>query len=98
MMKSLDPPIQSISRLRLRPTDLAEFIHLLQVGVITIRTAKDILPQLLGGGASDDQTMVESPAAYVARRGLQAISDPDAIRSLALGVIQSNPAKVAEYK
>ena len=38
------------------------------------------------------------PRAYVRERGLERMSDPDALRSLVTAALEAHPAKVREYR
>jgi aspartyl-tRNA(Asn)/glutamyl-tRNA(Gln) amidotransferase subunit B len=73
-----------------KPAQLASLIEMLDRGAIGGKTAKDVFEEMSASG--------EDPAAIVERRGLAQISDPDAIRVVALRVVAANPGEVEKYR
>jgi glutaminyl-tRNA synthetase len=70
--------------------DLAALVALVAEGSISIRIAKDVL--------AEAQTSGEAPASIVERKGLRVVSDEGQLRAAIQGVLDANPAKVAEYR
>lgn len=70
--------------------ELAALVALVNEGSISARIAKDVL--------AEAQTSGEAPAAIVERKGLRVVSDEKQLRAAIQGVLDANPAKVAEYR
>jgi glutaminyl-tRNA synthetase len=70
--------------------ELAALVTLVAEGGISIRIAKDVL--------AEAQTSGEAPANIVDRKGLRVVSDEGQLRAAIQGVLDANPAKVAEYR
>ncbi|MFY0526544.1 glutamine--tRNA ligase/YqeY domain fusion protein [Archangium gephyra] len=69
---------------------LAALVTLVAEGSISARIAKDVL--------AEAQTSGEAPASIVERKGLRVVSDEGQLRTAIQGVLDANPAKVAEYR
>ena len=69
---------------------LAALVSLVAEGSISARIAKDVL--------AEAQTSGEAPASIVERKGLRVVSDEGQLRTAIQGVLDANPAKVAEYR
>ncbi len=69
---------------------LAALVALVAEGSISARIAKDVL--------AEAQTSGEAPASIVERKGLRVVSDEGQLRTAIQGVLDANPAKVAEYR
>jgi glutaminyl-tRNA synthetase len=69
---------------------LGELVALLAQGGISVRIAKEVL--------AEAQTSGEAPARIVERKGLRVVSDEGQLRAAIQGVLDANPAKVAEYR
>ena len=69
---------------------LAALVALVAEGSISARIAKDVLAEAQASG--------EAPANIVERKGLRVVSDEGQIRAAIQGVLDANPAKVAEYR
>lgn len=81
---------KEIDDVALRPAVLVGLLRLIDVGVISGRIAKDLLPELtLQGG---------DPAALVAARGLEQISDAADLEQLIELILAANPEPVAEFR
>ena len=76
--------------LRLTPVYLAEIIQLVDAGTINSSTGKSLLEKVENSG--------RSPREIVEAEGLAQVSDQDAIRQIALEVLQENPEQVKTYK
>ncbi|WP_375769970.1 glutamine--tRNA ligase/YqeY domain fusion protein [Archangium gephyra] len=69
---------------------LAALVALVSEGSISARIAKDVLAEAQASG--------EAPASIVERKGLRVVSDEGQLRTAIQGVLDANPAKVAEYR
>jgi len=76
--------------LRLTPVYLAEIIQLVDASTINSSTGKSLLEKVENSG--------RSPREIVEAEGLAQVSDQDAIRQIALEVLQENPEQVKTYK
>ena len=74
----------------LTPNYLAELLRLVDAGTISIRTAKEILPEMLRTGASAEQ--------LVADRGLAQISDAATIRGVIDQIIAEHPGPASDFR
>lgn len=72
------------------PQSLAALVRMVESGKINATSAKTVLAQMFESG--------EDPLLIVERRGLQQVSDPEAIQDLIQQVLRSNPAQVEEYR
>ncbi|HYH99194.1 glutamine--tRNA ligase/YqeY domain fusion protein [Hyalangium sp.] len=70
--------------------ELAALVALVAEGSISVRIAKDVLAEAQASG--------EAPASIVERKGLRVVSDEKQLRAAIQGVLDANPAKVAEYR
>ncbi len=73
----------------LAPRDFAALLDMVANGVINPNTAKSVLAEMVRSG--------ESAQSIVARRGLQQISDEDALRAVLENVLAAHPQQVAAY-
>jgi aspartyl-tRNA(Asn)/glutamyl-tRNA(Gln) amidotransferase subunit B len=80
----------SLGALRLAPSGLGELIDLVAAGTINVRTAKEVLREVLETGAS--------PAALVAERGLGQVSDAAATEEACRRAIEAEPAAAADVR
>ncbi len=76
--------------LRLRPEYLAEVVRMVDQGVVTRDTGKELLEKVESSG--------EHPAEIVENEGLAQVSDADTLRTIAAGIVESNPDQVATYR
>jgi aspartyl-tRNA(Asn)/glutamyl-tRNA(Gln) amidotransferase subunit B len=72
------------------PEHLAALLRLVEEGTISGRTAKELLPEILGSGAR--------PEALVEAKGLVQISDAAALGAIVDEVIQEQPGPVADVR
>ncbi|MCS7175954.1 Asp-tRNA(Asn)/Glu-tRNA(Gln) amidotransferase subunit GatB [Pseudothermotoga sp.] len=77
-------------QLRIKPEHIAELIKLVDVGEISIKTAKEIFPEMFKTG--------KMPSQIVQERGLKQLSDERAIMEIAKKIIEENPSVVNQYK
>lgn len=73
-----------------KETQFAELIELLSSNEISSRVAKDILPEI--------NTFTKSVKEVAEERGLIQKNDPEALKAIALSIIENNQKVVAEYK
>jgi len=74
----------------LRPEGLVALLRLIDEGRISGRIAKDLLPELVRGGAD--------PSALVAARGLEQISDAADLTRLVEQALAAHPGAVEEFR
>ncbi len=74
----------------LGPSDLAELVALVDEGVLNNRIAKEVFDAVLAGEGS--------PRAIVADRGLEQVTDEEAIRRAVDEVLAAHPDEVATYR
>lgn len=81
---------REIDETAFRPETLAALLRLIDEGRISGRIAKDLLPDLVRAGAD--------PAALVAARGLEQISDAAELNRLVESVLAAHPGPVEEFR
>jgi aspartyl-tRNA(Asn)/glutamyl-tRNA(Gln) amidotransferase subunit B len=74
----------------LTPESLAGLIRLADDGRITVKSARDLLPELLERGGE--------PETLVRERGLEAVSDAGVLEAAAADAIAAHPAAVERYR
>ncbi|HEY8450617.1 MAG TPA: Asp-tRNA(Asn)/Glu-tRNA(Gln) amidotransferase GatCAB subunit B, partial [Bacillota bacterium] len=79
-----------LSRLPMRPVQLAALLREIQAGTVSIRAAKDIFAEMCRTGAE--------PAALIEARGLRQISDEDELAEVVRRVIADHPGPVADFR
>jgi aspartyl-tRNA(Asn)/glutamyl-tRNA(Gln) amidotransferase subunit B len=72
------------------PEQAATLLRLVEEGRLTVRSAADLLPDLLERGGD--------PEAWMRERGLEAVSDEGALDTMADEVLAEQPKAVASYK
>ncbi len=75
------------------PVGPERFVHLLQLvekGTISLKTARDIFPELYVSGKTPEQLVQE--------KGLTQVSDEGTLEKMIDEVVVKNPAQVAQYK
>lgn len=80
----------NITEIALKPPILAELISLIELGTISGKIAKDILPELLTKGGSAKE-LVES-------KGLIQISDTGELEAIIEQVVAANPKELEQYR
>ena len=80
----------SINECKLRPTQLAELVSLIDNGTISGKIAKDLIIELVTQGGE--------PVRIVEERDLAMISDPEKIKMIVQTVLDENGKKFDEYK
>jgi aspartyl-tRNA(Asn)/glutamyl-tRNA(Gln) amidotransferase subunit B len=91
---------RAVGSMPLRPGVLAEFVTLIETGVMSGKAGKDILPDLLAGAVSvqGHDGGFSSVLELVEERGLTQISDPDAIAAIVDKVLAANPDQLAQFR
>jgi glutaminyl-tRNA synthetase len=79
-----------LADLPMKPEDLGTLVNLLDEGTISQPVAKEIFAGMVEAGID--------PRAAVAERGLEKLSDRDALGALADEVLSENPGKAEEYR
>jgi len=74
----------------LTPAGLAELLRLAGDGTITNRVAKELFEELVSSGSS--------PGALVRERGLERLSDDDALRAVIGSVLGAHPTELAAFR
>lgn len=80
----------SIDEIGLKPESLAEMVQMIEVGTISNKIGKDLLPELLVQGGS--------PKAIVEQKGLSQISDMGEIEVMIDEVIAAHPNELEKYR
>ncbi len=80
----------SFDQLSFKPNELAEMLKMIDVGEISGKIAKEILPELLNKGGSPKQLVKE--------RGLGMIGDPKVIEEIIDKLILSHPNEVESFR
>ncbi len=90
LLSSLSAASLGIAECPIAPEALDELANLIESGAISSKQGKEVFAEMFASG---------KPAArIVAEKGLQQVSDTDAIGGLADEVIAANPGPVADYK
>jgi aspartyl-tRNA(Asn)/glutamyl-tRNA(Gln) amidotransferase subunit B len=80
----------AIDEARIHPEALAELVAMVEKGNITANTAKTVLSEMFQTG--------RPPAEIVKERGLDQISDQEALARIVDEVLAANPEQVARYR
>jgi aspartyl-tRNA(Asn)/glutamyl-tRNA(Gln) amidotransferase subunit B len=72
------------------PERLVSLLKLVENGMISLKVARDLFPELYAGGKSPEQLVKE--------KGLTQVSDEGALEALIDDVIAKNPAQLAQYR
>ncbi len=75
---------------KMTPARLGELAKIIDQGLISLRTAHDIFPDLFSSGGS--------PEEYVREKSLAQVSDAGELEKAVLAAIEENPAEAAAYK
>jgi aspartyl-tRNA(Asn)/glutamyl-tRNA(Gln) amidotransferase subunit B len=78
------------SQQKMKPESLIALLKLIDSGILSVRMAKDIFPELVLNG--------EDPQRIVETRGLRQMDDSAALTTLIEQVLQTNADQVAEYR
>lgn len=80
----------AIDELSVTPTGISDLVGLVASGKISGKQGKDVLAAMLETG--------DDPAAIVRARGMEQVSDTQAIEAVVDAVLAENPDKVAQYR
>jgi aspartyl-tRNA(Asn)/glutamyl-tRNA(Gln) amidotransferase subunit B len=83
-------PNEGITSVKVAEKDLAQLLAQVETGKISLKIAKEILPEMLKTG--------ESPEKIIAEKGLVQISDEGELTKIVKEVIASSAAQVEQYK
>lgn len=72
------------------PTCLANLLHLVEKGTISLKVAREIFPELYASGKDPEQLIQE--------KGLTQISDEGALMTMIREVLAKNPNQLAQYR
>ncbi len=86
----LNEKSMSIDSTRLSPAHLASMVKMIDDGIISVKIAKEILPEIAENG--------ESPREIVEKKGLTQISDAGELEGVAERVIKANDKSVNDYR
>lgn len=90
LLARLNATNATIEDARIRPTQLAALVKLIDDGVISGKIAKDVIVEMFETGAD--------PEAIVKAKGLVQVSDTGAIETTIKDILAKNPDNVASYK
>ncbi len=75
---------------RLEPENLAALIRLVDAGKVTLKSARELIPELVERGGD--------PAALVAERGVEAVSDAGVVEAAVDRVLATHPDDAERYR
>lgn len=90
LSRELNAGRASLQTTPMTPENLAELAKIIDDGLISVKIAQDIFPDLFAAGGS--------PEKLVRDKGLAQISDSGALEAAVAGAVAANPAEAAEYK
>jgi aspartyl-tRNA(Asn)/glutamyl-tRNA(Gln) amidotransferase subunit B len=90
VMRELNDRGATLTDCKVRPSELAALVRLVDDGVISGTIAKNVFKELFETGGD--------PEAHVKAKGLVQISDTSAIEGLVDEVLAENPAEVERYR
>ncbi|MCK5618709.1 MAG: Asp-tRNA(Asn)/Glu-tRNA(Gln) amidotransferase subunit GatB, partial [Candidatus Krumholzibacteria bacterium] len=89
VLRELKERSLEVAELAVAPEELARLIGMLKSGRINTPTAREVFKEMVGAGASAEDV--------VASRGLEQLTDADAIGAVATQVIDANPDALKKY-
>ncbi len=90
LLKELNDRGIEIDAAAITPATLASLIRLVESGLVTARTARELLPELVRAGGDPDEIVRE--------RGLGAVSDAGLLDALVAEVLAAHPAAVESVR
>lgn len=90
LLRELNTGRATLRSMALTPANLAELAKIIDDGLISLKIAQDIFPELFTGGGS--------PEALVRERGLAQISDAGALEAAVADAVAANPDEAAKFK
>ncbi len=92
VLKSLNEANISISKMSVRPKQMAKLIGLIDEGKISGKIAKSVFSQMLESAESLD------PEQIIDKQGLSQISDLGLLEKMVQELVNAHPAEVADYR
>lgn len=80
----------NVSQIKIKPEHIAELVDSIHDGKISSKQAKEVFAQMLETG--------EMPSAIIKAKGMEQVSDTDAIAAMVDQVIAENPKAVEDFK
>ena len=90
LLRLLKSDDREVDELTMKPTELGALIKMIKAGTISTTIAKTVFEEMYGTGRAAE-TIVRD-------KGLMQISDTSAILKIIDGVLEANPAQVADFK
>ena len=90
LLRELNAGELTLQTMALTPEGLAELARIIEDGLVSVKIAQDIFPDLFAKGGS--------PESLVRERGLVQISDTGALETAVADAVASNPDEVAKFK
>ena len=90
LLRELNAGELTLQTMALTPEVLAELARIIEEGLISVKIAQDIFPELFKNGGS--------PEKLVRDKGLAQISDTGALEAAVADAVAANPDEVAKYK
>ena len=90
LLRELNAGATTLRTMAMTPDTMAELARIIDEGLISIKIAQDIFPELFAKGGSPEQLVRE--------RGLAQISDTGALEAAVADAVAANPTEAAEYK
>ena len=90
LLRELNAGEMTLETMALKPDELAELARVIEDGLISVKIAQDIFPELFKYGGS--------PEKLIREKGLVQISDTGALESAVADAVASNPDEVEKYR
>jgi aspartyl-tRNA(Asn)/glutamyl-tRNA(Gln) amidotransferase subunit B len=90
LMRELNSSGTDISASPVTPERLVSLLQMVDKGIISLKVAREILPELYSSGKSPEQIVQE--------KGLTQVSDEGALAKIIAEVLGKNPGQVAQFK
>lgn len=90
LMRELNAGERTLRTMGLTPENLAELAKIIEDGLISVKIAHDIFPEMFANGGS--------PEAMIKEKGMAQISDSGELEAAVADAVTSNPDEVAKYK
>ena len=90
LLRELNQAGTAVENFPVSPERLVGLLQLVHKGTISLKTAKDIFPELY--------TTEKSASQLVEEKGLQQVSDEGALEKIIRDVLEKNPAQVEQYR
>jgi aspartyl-tRNA(Asn)/glutamyl-tRNA(Gln) amidotransferase subunit B len=90
LMRELNNSGTDISASPVTPERLVSLLQMVNKGIISLKVAREIFPELYGSGKAPEQIVQE--------KGLTQVSDEGALEQIIAEVLSKNPAQVVQFK